>query len=125
MEKYLYIAIGGALGSIARYWVGSAVSGRLGVRFPYGTFVVNMTACLIIGFVITFLSRRAELNAAWRYLIPVGFVGAYSTFSTYEWETFSSLRAGAFLLAAFYAVGSLILGLVSVWCGSMLAEILG
>lgn len=125
MEKYLYIAVGGALGSIARYWVGSTVSGRLGTKFPYGTFVINITACVIIGFTITFLSKRAELNAAWRYLIPVGFVGAYSTFSTYEWETFSSLRAGAFLLAGLYAVGSLVAGLVSVWCGSMLAELLG
>jgi CrcB protein len=57
-------------------------------------------------------------------LIPVGFIGAYSTFSTYEWETFSTIRTGAFLLAALYAVSSLILGLVAVWAGSALAEIL-
>ena len=125
MEKYLFIAIGGALGSIARYWIGSTVSGRLGARFPYGTLVVNITACLMIGFAITYLGKRAELNAAWRILIPIGFVGAYSTFSTYEWETFSTLRSGAFLLAAVYAVGSLLLGLVAVWGGSVLAEILG
>lgn len=124
MEKYLYIAIGGALGSIARYWVGSTVASRLGTKFPYGTFVINMTACLIIGFTITYLSKRAELNAVWRYLIPVGFVGAYSTFSTYEWETLSNLRAGALLLAALYAVGSLIVGLAAVWGGSILAELL-
>lgn len=125
MEKYLCIAIGGALGSIARYWVGSTVSDRLGTKFPYGTFVINMTACVIIGFAVTYLSRRAELNAAWRYLVPVGFVGAYSTFSTYEWETLSNLRAGALVLAAVYAVGSLIVGLVAVWGGSALAELLG
>lgn len=125
MEKYLYIAIGGALGSMARYWVGSTVSDRLGTKFPYGTFVINMTACVIIGFAVTYLSRRAELNAAWRYLVPVGFVGAYSTFSTYEWETLSNLRAGALVLAALYAVGSLIVGLVAVWGGSALAELLG
>ena len=125
MEKYLCIAIGGALGSIARYWVGSTVSDRLGTKFPYGTFVINMTACVIIGFAVTYLSRRAELNAAWRYLVPVGFVGAYSTFSTYEWETLSNLRSGALVLAALYAVGSLIVGLVAVWGGSALAELLG
>lgn len=125
MEKYLYIAIGGALGSMARYWVGSTVSDRLGTKFPYGTFVINMTACVIIGFAVTYLSRRAELNAAWRYLVPVGFVGAYSTFSTYEWETLSNLRAGALVLAALYAVGSLVVGLVAVWGGSALAELLG
>jgi len=65
------------------------------------------------------------MNPAWRFLIPVGFVGAYSTFSTYEWETLSNLRSGAFLLAALYAVGSLLLGLVAVWGGSLLAEVLG
>ena len=124
MQKYLLIAVGGALGSIARYWVGSTIAGRMGIRFPYGTLVVNLTACLIIGFSLTYLGRRADLNPAWRYLIPVGFIGAYSTFSTYEWETLSTLRAGAFAMAALYAVGSLVLGLVAVWGGSALAEML-
>ena len=122
MQKYLLIAIGGAFGSIARYWVGSTVAGRMGTRFPFGTFVINLTACLIIGFSITWLGKRAGLNPAWRYLIPVGFIGAYSTFSTYEWETFSTLRSGAFALASLYALGSLILGLVAVWLGAALAE---
>ncbi len=124
MQKYLLIAAGGALGSLARYWVGSAVSNRMGIRFPYGTLLVNITACVIIGFSITYLGRRADLSPAWRYLIPVGFVGAYSTFSTYEWETLSTMRSGAFFLAALYALGSLVLGLIAVWGGSRLAEIL-
>lgn len=124
MQKYLLIALGGALGSMARYWVGSTVAGRMGIRFPYGTLLVNLTACVIIGFSLTYLGRRADLNPAWRFLIPVGFIGAYSTFSTYEWETLSSIRSGAFFLAALYALGSLILGLVAVWGGSLLAEVL-
>lgn len=123
MQKYLYIALGGALGTVARYWVGTTVSGRLGARFPYGTFVINMSACLLIGFVVTFLGRRVEINPVWRYLVPIGFVGAYSTFSTYEWETLATMRSGAFALAAFYALGSLVLGLVAVWGGSLLAEL--
>ena len=123
MEKYFYIAVGGSLGSIARYWVGANVSGRLGTRFPYGTFVINITACVIIGFALTYLGSHIEMSPAWRFLIPVGFVGAYSTFSTYEWETLSTLRSGAFLLAVLYAVGSLLLGLVAVWGGSQLAEV--
>ena len=124
MQKYLLIALGGALGSMARYWVGSTVAGRMGIRFPYGTLLVNLTACVIIGFSLTYLGRRADLNPAWRFLIPVGFIGAYSTFSTYEWETLSSIRSGAFFLAALYALGSLILGLVAVWGGSLLADVL-
>ena len=122
MQKYLLIAVGGALGSIARYWVGSTIAGRMGTRFPYGTFVINMTACVIIGFSLTYLGKRAGLNPAWRFLIPVGFIGAYSTFSTYEWETLSTLRAGAFALGALYAIGSLIGGLAATWCGALLAE---
>ena len=124
MQKYLLIAFGGALGSIARYWIGSTIAGRMGTKFPYGTFVINITACMIIGFSLTFLAKRADLNPAWRFLVPVGFIGAYSTFSTYEWETFSTLRTGAFFLAAFYAVSSLVLGLAAVWGGSVIAEIL-
>lgn len=124
MQKYLLIAFGGALGSIARYWVGSTIAGRMGTKFPYGTFLINMTACVLIGFSLTLLARRADMNPAWRFLIPVGFIGAYSTFSTYEWETLSTIRSGAFLLAALYAVSSLVFGLAAVWCGSMIAEIL-
>jgi fluoride exporter len=123
LEKYFYIAVGGSLGSIARYWVGANVSGRLGTRFPYGTFVINITACAIIGFALTYLGSHVELSPALRFLIAVGFVGAYSTFSTYEWETLSTMRSGAFLLAALYAVGSLLLGLLAVWGGSLLAEV--
>lgn len=124
MQKYLYIALGGSLGAIARYWVGSAVASRLGTKFPYGTFAINMSACLILGFSLTYLGKRAELNVAWRYLIPTGFIGAYSTFSTYEWETLSTLRGGAFSLAALYAIGSLVLGLVAAWAGVVLAELI-
>jgi CrcB protein len=122
LQRYLLIAVGGALGSIARYWVGSTVAGRMGTRFPYGTFIINLTACIIIGFSLTYLGKRAGLSPAWRYFIPIGFVGAYSTFSTYEWETLSTLRAGAFAMAGLYAVGSLILGLAAVWLGAVLAE---
>jgi len=124
LQKYLLIAFGGALGSMARYWVGSAIANKMGTKFPYGTFVINITACVIIGFSLTVLAKRADLNPAWRFLVPVGFIGAYSTFSTYEWETLSTIRTGAFLLAALYAVSSLILGLAAVCAGSVIAEIL-
>ncbi len=118
----MLIAAGGALGSVARYWVGSTIGGRMGTRFPYGTFVINITACIIIGFSLTYLGKRVELSPAWRFFIPIGFIGAYSTFSTYEWETLSTLRAGAFAMAGLYSIGSLILGLAATWFGVVLAE---
>jgi fluoride exporter len=123
LQKYLLIATGGALGSLARYWVGSAVSSRTTSRFFYGTFVVNMTACLIIGFSLTWLQQRIGVNPAWRFLIAIGFVGAYSTFSTYEWETFTALQTGAFLVAALYVSLSVLLGLLAVWLGVLLARL--
>lgn len=123
MQKYLFIAVGGALGSIARFWVGSTVGNRFGTKFPYGTFVVNLTACLAIGFAVALMGRRAEFNAAWRFLIPIGFIGAYSTFSTFELETFANLQTGAFFMAALYVVLSVFLGLLAVWCGVLLARL--
>jgi CrcB protein len=122
LQKYLLIAFGGALGSIARYWVGSAIASRMGVRFPFGTLVVNITACVAIGFTLTWMGRRTDVGPALRLLIPVGFIGAYSTFSTYEWETLSTLRSGALFPAFLYAAGSFVLGLAAVWGGSWLAE---
>lgn len=124
MQKYFYIALGGSLGSLARYWVGSTVASRLGTKFPYGTFVINITACIAIGFSLSFLAKRTELSSAWRFLIPVGFVGAYSTFSTFEWETYSNLQSGAFLVDVLYVVSSFVLGLVAVWCGVLLARVI-
>jgi len=124
LQKYIIVALGGSLGTLARYWVGSTISGKMGTRFPYGTFVVNISACLFIGFAMVLLGRRADPNPAWRFLIPIGFVGAYSTFSTFEWETFSSLQTAAFFVAGVYVVASIVLGFVAVWCGAFLARLL-
>jgi CrcB protein len=125
VQRYLMIALGGALGSMARYWVAMAVSGRVGAKVPYGTFIINMSACLAIGFSVTYLALHVALNPMWRYLVPIGFVGAFSTFSTFEWETFSTMRRGAFGFALIYAAGSFVLGLAAAWAGSTLAERLG
>jgi CrcB protein len=124
LHRYLLIGLGGALGSIARYWVGSTIGSRMGIRFPFGTLVVNLTACVIIGFVLTLFGKRVEIDPAWRYFMTIGFIGAYSTFSTFEWETLDTLRSGAFALAAVYAAGSVLLGLGATWCGAALGEAL-
>lgn len=124
MQKYILIALGGSLGALARYFVDSALTDRLGARFPYGTLIVNISACLLLGFSLTFLGKRMELSLAWRFLFPIGFVGAYSTFSTFEWETFSTLQAGAFALGSIYVVSSLVLGLVGIWCGVWIAKLI-
>ncbi|KAA6456253.1 fluoride efflux transporter CrcB [Acidobacteria bacterium AB60] len=124
LHKYLLVGLGGALGSVARYWVGSTIGSRVGVRFPYGTLVVNLTACLVIGFTLTVFSKRVEIDPAWRYFATIGFIGAYSTFSTFEWEALETLRSGAVLLAALYVGGSVALGLAATWAGAALGDVL-
>ena len=123
LQKYLLIAAGGAAGSIARYWVSATIASKTTHRFFYGTFVVNLSACLLIGFVITWLTARTAVNPAWRFLIPIGFIGAYSTFSTFEWETLSALESSAFLMGTLYAGLSVLLGLLAVWAGAWLARL--
>lgn len=125
MQRYLLIAIGGALGAVTRYEVGALAAQRFGMRFPVGTLVINITACFLIGFSVEFLNRHAEINQAWRYLIPVGFIGAYSTFSTYEWEIWADFTSGAFWIGIAYMIVSLIAGLVAVAIGSTTARSIG
>jgi len=117
MTKYLLVAFGGALGSMLRFWAGGYVSSRLGTRFPYGTFVINITASFLIGLIMTILAERAHWSPNWRYLIPIGFLGGYSTFSSFEYETFRVFQDGEFLIAGINIVFSVAVGFVSVWLG--------
>jgi CrcB protein len=114
--RFLWVALGGALGSIARYTLGAWVFSRMGVRFPYGTFVINITGCFVIGLALTILDTHAELPSAWRLAVPIGFVGAYTTFSTFEFETYR-LGQDRPAIALLYVGSSVILGYLAVYLG--------
>ncbi len=117
MTKYLMVGLGGALGSMLRFWAGGVISNRLGIRFPYGTFVINCTGSFLIGFIVTLLAERTHWSPNWRYLIPIGFIGGYTTFSTFELETFRSSQDGEMLVASLNILLSVIVGFFSVWLG--------
>lgn len=113
----LWVALGGALGAVARYAVGVWVYERVGTRFPYGTLVANVTGCFLIGLVLTVVDAHVEINPGWRYAIPVGFIGSYTTFSTFEYETLHAMQNGQMATAFLYFGTSLLMGLVGVWLG--------
>jgi len=117
MGKYLMVGIGGFLGAIARFWVGGFISAKIGTRFPYGTFFINCTGSFLIGFMITLLAERTHWSPNWRYLIPVGFIGAYTTFSTFEYETFRVMQEGELSMALLNIFLSVLVGFVAVWLG--------
>jgi CrcB protein len=117
MTKYWMVGLGGFLGSIARFWLGSYITYRMGARFPYGTFVINMSGSFLIGMVVTLLAERAHWSPNLLYLIPIGFIGAYTTFSTFELEAFRSVRSGDLLLALLNVILSVIVGFIAVWLG--------
>lgn len=117
MTKYLMVAFGGALGSMLRFWAGGFVSARMGTKFPYGTFVINATASFLIGFIITLLAEKTHWSPNLRFLIPIGFIGGYSTFSTFEYETFRVVQDGEFLIAFLNIILSVIVGFLAVWLG--------
>lgn len=118
----LLVGIGGFLGANARYLLGGWISARFGSFFPYGTFVINVTGSFILGFFMAFAQDRAWVNPNWRLAFAVGFVGAYTTFSTFEYESMLLLRDGEFLLAAANVIGSVITGSLAVISGIALGS---
>ena len=122
MIRYLLVLIGGGTGAMARYAAGSAIMIRFGGTFPLGTLVINVTGSFLIGFLMTMLTERFKLDPNWRLLLVVGFLGGYTTFSSFEWETYSALRDGARWTGALNVVSSVTLGYAAVWLGAILAR---
>lgn len=118
----LLVALGGALGAVARFVVGNVVAKRFGTSWPWGTFLINVTGCFAIGFFLTLASERVVVDDRWRYLFPIGFVGAYTTFSTYEYDTFRLVEEGAWARALSYVVLSTLVGFASVWSAVWMAR---
>lgn len=117
MLKYVMVGVGGFMGAIARFVLGSYIGNRFGSRFPYGTFVINMTGSFLLGVVMTVLAEKTDANPNWRYLVPIGFIGAYTTFSTFEYETLRTVQDGQMLIGFANVALSVIVGFAAVWAG--------
>jgi CrcB protein len=120
--KYLSVAAGGAVGAMLRYYISVSGLSRIGQPFPAATFVINVTGSFIIGFFLTLATERIPLNPQVRLAVAVGFVGAYTTFSTFEYETARLIEAKDFLYAFMYVVLSFAIGFGAVWAGIVLAR---
>jgi fluoride exporter len=121
--KYLMIAVGGAAGAITRYAVGNYIGGRYGFRFPYGTLMINVTGSFVVGFSMALFARGAA-SPYWRYLIPIGFIGAYTTFSAFEYETLRAIQDGQLGTGLLNVAVSILSGFAAVWIGDLLGRVL-
>ena len=120
--RYLLIVIFGGAGSLARYAAGLLIMARFGARFPLGTMVINVTGSFLIGFVMTLLTERFQPHPNWRLALVVGFLGGYTTFSSFEWETFAAIRDGGFWIGLANVLGSVVFGYAAVWLGALLGR---
>jgi len=128
MLEYLWVGIGGAVGSMLRYWLGGLVGHtRLGEIFPLGTMVINVTGSFVIGILGAITQPEARFNPHWRalatQLLIVGLCGGYTTFSSFSLQTLNLVRDGEWLYAGLNVILSVVLCLVAVWIGFALGEI--
>lgn len=118
------ISLGAIAGALSRYYLTLWFVQRFGTAFPYGTFFINLTGCFAMGFFVTFaLERVATIPPEVRLMVTTGFLGAYTTFSTYGLESLTLLREANFTVTSFYWGGSAILGIISVQLGVIFAHL--
>ena len=124
MVNVLLVALGGAIGSAARYLVGAFVANRFGPDFPWGTFIVNVSGSFLIGVILS-LVGGGQLPAGARLFLAVGVMGGYTTFSTYSNETLQLVQGGEVGAAMFNALGQVVAGFIGVYLGVVLGRVLG
>jgi CrcB protein len=118
----LVVGVGGALGAIARFSVGGWIVRQLGSQFPWGTFAVNVAGSFCVGLAMALLTERFQPHPYWRLFLVVGFLGGFTTFSSFEYETLQAVSTGGRLTGVSYMLGSVVVGYAAVWLGTILAS---
>ncbi len=126
MMAYLWVAIGGAIGSVARYWASAMATNAFGATFPWGTLVVNIVGSFIIGFTATLTGPQGRFLAPAdaRLFVMVGICGGFTTFSSFSLQTLTLMQDGEWARAGANTIGSFALCMLAVWAGHMAAAIL-
>ena len=122
MNKYFLVMLGGSLGAVSRFILGTLVARAYSTIFPLGTFLINVTGSFLIGVLMMLFLNRPSIDPSWRVFLVTGILGGYTTFSSFEWEAFFGMREGASIVAIFYLALSVGLGLVAVWFGALAAN---
>ena len=122
VQTFLLISVGALLGANLRYWLGGWVAARWSASFPLGTLLVNLTGSLVLGFFITLATQRVLIDPRWRTLFAIGFLGSYTTFSTYTLESVNLILAGQWHTGLLNLLGSALLGGLAAAAGIILAR---
>jgi CrcB protein len=124
VEKILWISIGAVLGANLRYWVGDWAAQRFGSGFPYGTLMINLTGSFVLGLFVSMTLEHFIIDPRLRIFMIVGFLGSYTTFSTYAYESIALISLGQWGWGIFNLLGSSLLGalfaLLGIWLGKVL-----
>jgi CrcB protein len=122
MINLLAIALGGSLGALSRYGIDALVAMLIGRNFPFGTLLINSSGSLFIGMFYVLIIERMDMHAMWRHVLMVGFLGAYTTFSTFSLESVRLLEQGQLVIAGSYVLLSVVLCLLATWVGMLLTR---
>jgi CrcB protein len=124
MLNVVLVFLGGGIGAAARYWLQGLAYQKLGSDFPYGTLIVNVIGCILIGFLMSSMEERFLVQPSLRVFLTIGILGGFTTFSSFSFETIAMLRDGELLIAGMNVIVSVGVCLAGTWIGVQLGKLL-